>query len=157
MVALARETESLVMSLRKLHRDRDLDIETRIAPAAVFRGDRQDFLELAGNLLDNARKWASSSVVVELEGADHDVRLKICDDGPGVADSEIALITERGRRLDERTQGTGIGLAIVKDIADAYGITVGFSRSPTGGLKVSLPLPAASGARDDSQLETPAF
>jgi signal transduction histidine kinase len=149
--------DELISTIQRLPRGDRIVFKNRIPAKQSVQVDREDFTELVGNLLDNARKWASSSVVVELEGADHDIQLTISDDGPGVADSEIVLITERGRRLDERTQGSGIGLAIVKDIADAYGIPVGFSRSAAGGLKVSLPLPAASGARDDSQLETPAF
>jgi signal transduction histidine kinase len=84
--------------------------------------------------MDNARKWARSRVRV----AHGDGQLTIEDDGAGVDDDRMGEISERGRRLDEATQGSGLGLSIVADIADIYGFDVSYGRSALGGLKVSL-------------------
>jgi signal transduction histidine kinase len=101
---------------------------------AVVPLERNDLLELLGNLLDNARRFAKSHVEVSLV----DACIFIEDDGPGVADAEITSIRQRGRRLDENNQGFGLGLAIVEDIADLYQLELTFGRSELGGLQVKL-------------------
>ena len=90
--------------------------------------------ELLGNLLDNARKWAKTTVRVRYAPP----YLVIEDDGPGVPEEDLKSISERGRRLDESKQGSGLGLSIVEDIADIYGLTVSFGRSELGGLRVEI-------------------
>jgi signal transduction histidine kinase len=71
--------------------------------------------------------------------------VSIEDDGPGVAQEQLASIGARGKRLDETTQGAGLGLSIVEDLVSAYGLQVSFDRSRLGGLEVrlSFPLPHA--------------
>jgi signal transduction histidine kinase len=96
--------------------------------------EQSDLTELLGNLLDNARKWAKATVTVRYAPP----HLVIEDDGPGVPDDELKHISERGRRLDESKQGSGLGLSIVEDIADIYGLTVTYGRSDLGGLKVEI-------------------
>ena len=60
------------------------------------------------------------------------------DDGPGVPDDALQTISERGRRLDESKQGSGLGLSIVEDIGDIYGLNISYGRSELGGLKVGI-------------------
>ena len=55
-------------------------------------------------------------------------------------DAELERIRERGRRLDETKQGSGLGLSIVEDIADIYGLQLTYGRSELGGLKVEIRL-----------------
>ena len=100
------------------------------APGQAVRMDREDFIELVANVIDNARKWAASRTEIRLERAGPICLLTVSDDGPGIPAAEVESIVERGRRLDERTEGTGIGLAIVKDIAEAYGLETSFTASP---------------------------
>ena len=69
-----------------------------------------------------------------------DRAITIEDDGPGVPDAELERIRERGRRLDETKQGSGLGLSIVEDIADIYGLQLIYGRSELGGLKVTVRL-----------------
>ena len=147
-VDLVAETDLLVMTMRKLHRGRDLDIATTISPAARFRGDREDLIELAGNLLDNACKWAHHQVGLSI-GKDADgFLLAIEDDGPGCADADLERIAERGVRLDEATAGHGLGLAIVRDIVSSYGGELLFGRSSRlGGMLVSVSIPVGGGVR----------
>ncbi|MBK1723810.1 sensor histidine kinase [Thiocystis violacea] len=106
-----------------------------------------DLLELLGNLLENAGKWAHSRVEIAVEvKAGEQVEIRISDDGPGVPAEYRDRLGERGVRLDERKDGSGLGLAIVRDVVDAYGGSLGFDAAVDGGLIVWVRLPAASPA-----------
>ncbi|WP_423068481.1 sensor histidine kinase [Devosia sp. CN2-171] len=112
-----------------------------------FRGDEGDLEEMAGNLLDNACKWAKSSIGVTVvaerrEGATN-LLIKIDDDGPGLTDDEATKVLQRGVRLDEKAPGSGLGLDIVKELVDVYGGSLQLKRSVLGGLLAELRLPAA--------------
>ncbi|UWN51490.1 Sensor protein PhoQ [Alcanivorax sp. ALC70] len=100
-------------------------------------------LELLGNLLDNACKWAAGEVRLTLERDGGDLCVTVDDDGPGIAADRHEAVLQRGRRLDQRVAGHGLGLAIVNDTVDAYGGTLELGESPLGGLRVRarLPLP----------------
>ena len=116
--------------------------------ALRFDGEKEDFDEVLGNLIDNAGKWAESRVMVtatalESEGENRSLmEILVEDDGPGVPDSDLDALFERGRRLDERVPGTGLGLAIVRDIVEMYGGQARLERSELGGLAAILRLPA---------------
>ncbi|WP_028774563.1 ATP-binding protein [Shewanella waksmanii] len=129
----------LCQTLAKVHHHKDIDCQVDI-PSAISRLPihREDGMELIGNLLDNAHKWAASQVRVCAD-TQQGIRLCIEDDGPGVESHELALLTNRGKRLDEDTMGHGLGLSIVKDIAEQYQIDLAFEHSAElGGLKVTL-------------------
>lgn len=96
--------------------------------------DRDDLIELLGNLLENAAKWARSEVRVDFS----DGTLTIADDGPGVAEADVERILERGMKLDEKTPGSGLGLAIVRDIVELYGLILELGRSKLGGLEIRI-------------------
>ena len=140
---LEAEVGSLVGALRQIHRDRQLDIACRVDPAIRFRGDREDLLELCGNLLDNACKWARSRVRFTASDGQQIV-LKVEDDGPGCSPEDLRRIAGRGVRLDEATEGHGLGLSIVGSIASSYGAEVRYGRSPElGGFEATVTFPAA--------------
>lgn len=140
---LQAEIESLVATLRKLYRDRELDIACRMDPAIRFHGDREDLLELCGSLLDNACKWARSRVLVTARDGNGMV-LTIADDGPGCSPDDLEQIARRGVRLDETTEGHGLGLAIAGSIASSYGADIRYGRSQElGGFEVTVTFPAA--------------
>ena len=140
---LHAEVESLVATLRKLYRARGLDIACRMDQAIRFHGDREDLLELCGNLLDNACKWARSRVLVTARGG-NGIVLTIADDGPGCSPEGLEQIARRGVRLDETTEGHGLGLAIAGNIASSYGAEISYGRSrELGGFEVTVTFPAA--------------
>jgi len=113
-----------------------------VAKAALMP---DDLLELLGNLLENAAKWARRQVVIRVE-AGADVLIRITDDGPGVAPDQLDRLCERGLRLDQRKEGSGLGLAIARDVVDAYDGRLDFRASDAGGLEVCARLPSTPAA-----------
>jgi signal transduction histidine kinase len=141
---------ALARTMEKIHRDRGIAIDVRAEEEARFRGERQDLEEMIGNLVDNACKWASSRVTIDVarERPDpaHDaqrVRITVDDDGRGLSPSEREQAAKRGRRLDETKPGSGLGLSIVVELAGLYGGGLTLGSAPLGGLRAELVLPAA--------------
>lgn len=130
----------LLQTMRLIHRGLVFEME---APASLMlRMDREDLLELFGNLLDNAGKWANSRVRLILQPAESGLRATIEDDGPGADITRLNHAVARGQRLDESRPGHGLGLAIVHQIVAAHGGTLRFDRSSQlGGLRVEVRLP----------------
>lgn len=138
---LAAEVESLAGLLAQVYGDKAVEVRLARGSGVEILHDRQDMLELIGNLLDNAVKWANTLVMLNARHADG-LLLEIEDDGPGVSDDELARLTDRGVRLDESVAGHGLGLAIVRDIIATYGGTLELGRSVRlGGFRVSVHLP----------------
>ncbi len=142
--ALAR----LVRVMTKLNPELDIRARPAADETLIFAGEQQDLEEIAGNLLENAAKWAKSTVQIGVERVPGDeqgarLRLTVGDDGPGLSTDEIAVALKRGARVDTRSPGTGLGLSIVTDIVGEYGGTFELGRSGLGGLEAVVILPAA--------------
>jgi signal transduction histidine kinase len=137
--------DDLARVLKRIHAERALTITIECPAALAFRGERQDLEEMAGNLIDNACKWAHTKIAVHAQRtAGTRLQLVVEDDGPGLEPEDRARVVERGERLDESVPGSGLGLSIVRDIAKLYGGGVFLEESALGGLKVRLELPAIS-------------
>jgi signal transduction histidine kinase len=142
--------QALRRTMEKIHRDRGIAIDIEASDQAKFRGERQDLEEMAGNLVDNACKWAESRVYIEVmvqRMGDVDagpmLRILVDDDGRGLSAAERAQVSRRGQRLDESKPGSGLGLSIVVDLAALYGGSLTLGTAPIGGLRAELVLPAA--------------
>jgi signal transduction histidine kinase len=142
--------EALARTLQKIHRDKDLEIVVHCDPHLKFRGERQDFEEMVGNLLDNASKWSTGRVEVSAEMGQATaiqgrlwLTVTVDDDGPGLPADKRTEALKRGRRLDETKPGSGLGLSIVTETASMYSGTVALDDAAAGGLRVILRLPAA--------------
>lgn len=134
----AAELPTLVELLEKIHASRAIRFDCQAA-AVRYRLDRDDMLELLGNLLDNAGKWADEQVRCRLGGGGERLSLTVEDDGPGCSDELLQQLTERGVRVDEGVPGHGLGLAIVSDIVSQYHGELVFGRSAAlGGLLVEV-------------------
>jgi two-component system sensor histidine kinase PhoQ len=138
-----KELKKLVDGLHKVYKDKNPSIDVDLADGIVFRGESGDFLELAGNLLDNACKCCEAAVKLTIAPlsvgkGSGGMRIIVEDDGPGIPEEARAPLLERGMRLDESALGQGIGLAVVTDIAASYGGTVTISDSTLGGAKISV-------------------
>src|SRR5216110_1965362 len=145
---VAPVVEALRRTMEKLYRGRDIAIGVEADPQAKFRGERQDLEEMAGNLVDNACKWAASRVFIEVlverpvePGAGPMLRIIVDDDGRGLSATELAHVSRRGQRLDESKPGSGLGLSIVVDLAALYGGNLSLGNAPIGGLRAELALP----------------
>ncbi|WP_233496875.1 ATP-binding protein [Dyella sp. AtDHG13] len=147
-IPIAGHAEDLVQSLEKVYAAKNVLCEFDIDDNAAFYGEQGDLLELMGNLLENAFKWARHRVllVVKMRPVAGRQRpglwLSVEDDGPGIDDDKIESVLQRGVRGDERVQGHGIGLSIVQDIIRAYGGELVVDRSPEfNGARFSVKLP----------------
>jgi signal transduction histidine kinase len=132
----------LTRVLSRIHEARGIEIELECPPNIFFRGERQDLEEMAGNLIDNACKWARHLVTVTARRQGAILVLDIADDGPGLTEEERGKVGTRGERLDESVPGSGLGLAIVRDISKLYGGFFTLEAAPQGGLLARLNLPA---------------
>ena len=140
--------ERMVRVMAKLNPDKvpSLSMPQEVV---IFAGEKEDFEEVVGNLLENAMKWGRSRVGVSVDlpgGQDRErsFTLSVEDDGPGIPEGRVREALQRGRRLDESKPGTGLGLAIVADMVKEYGGTLKLARSELGGLKASITLRRAS-------------
>lgn len=134
--------EGLVRTLQRLYADRRLSIAIEVSRDHFIRGQSEDLEEMLGNLLDNACKWAKSSVKIQSAQDQQAIILTVDDDGPGLPASMREAVLQRGVRADQAAPGSGLGLAIVRDLAELYGGTITLEDSPMGGLRARLVLPA---------------
>lgn len=136
------ELPTLARLLGRIHAPKVLDIQLDLRTSGSLNLDREDMLELLGNLLDNACKWATTQVRCGVMERGDELVICVEDDGPGCSEQEIAAITERGVRLDEQVIGHGLGLAIAREIVESYQGVLSFERTDElGGLCVDVRLP----------------
>lgn len=138
--------QALLRTMQRLHAARSVQFVQvgETAPALAFRGEAQDLFEMLGNLLDNAGKWARSQVQLGVQRDGDLLCFTVDDDGPGIPPAERQRIFERGERLDEQRPGAGLGLDIVRELAQTYGGSVQADSAPLGGLRMRLCLPAVA-------------
>lgn len=134
--------EGLARVMRKVHAPRGVTTRIDLAADLAFAGESQDLHEMLGNLMDNACRAARSQVCVSGARTGDQVSIAVDDDGPGIAEADVAAALKRGIRLDESTPGSGLGLAIVQELAALYGGSLSLARSDLGGLRATLTLPA---------------
>ncbi|MFY8209683.1 MAG: ATP-binding protein, partial [Caulobacter sp.] len=140
--------DELAVTLERIFQDkadgRGVEIDWRCPEDLCFQGEKQDLMELAGNVMENAGKWCRGKIRVDaVRTGEARMTLTVDDDGPGLTPDERAQALKRGQRLDENAPGSGLGLSIVDELARAYGGSVQLGESPLGGLRVSLDLPCA--------------
>lgn len=144
---IAPAVAGLERTFLKIYSDKNLILETALAPDLKFRGERQDLEEMLGNLVDNACKWAHQQVLIKASAFNDAnghpfVMFEVSDDGPGLPPEKRSEVIKRGERLDETVPGTGLGLSIVADLAKLYGGELTLDRGEKGGLSATLRLPA---------------
>ncbi len=123
----------LQRALSKVYASKGVSFSNHVPDSYQLRISEDDLMELSGNLLDNAAKYGHSQVTAFVQGD----ALVIDDDGDGFpADSEALL--RRGQRADRRQPGQGIGLAVVDDIARAWGLKLQLTKNEQGGGRVII-------------------
>jgi signal transduction histidine kinase len=137
---VAKEMDYMADVLRKIYPDIDIqiEIENQVETPGL---DRDDMLELIGNLLDNSCKFARARARLTVGSADNRLELTFEDDGHGLEPEQLQQLNRRGQRLDEHVAGHGLGLGICRDILDYYRGYLTFSRSELGGCCVVVKIP----------------
>jgi signal transduction histidine kinase len=139
--SLDTDLKALANTLQRMYPDKLIHVSTTLPQMTTLPMDREDMMELFGNLLDNACKWAKKNIYLALSMNES---LSICieDDGKGVDDASLQTLSNRGTRLDEQTPGHGLGLSIAQEIVNEYQGSIRFEKSSAhGGLSVTVKLP----------------
>jgi two-component system sensor histidine kinase PhoQ len=146
-VPVAPVADATLQALRKVYADKQPELESIVDPSAEFVGDRGDLAEILGNLLDNGCKYCVSKVrlriaaVPDTDNRHAGLEITVEDDGPGISLGDADRLVRRGARGDEVVPGQGIGLAVVRDIAEARGGELCIGPSGLGGTRVEIRLP----------------
>ena len=139
-VALDEVVQRLLRALQTAYTERGICVTTDLETGATAMGDERDFMEMLGNLLENAFKYTQSQVQVSVARG-NSVLITIEDDGGGIPESLRAEVLSRGARLDEIVSGQGIGLAVVSDLVQLYKGNLAIDDSEMGGAKISVTIP----------------
>jgi len=134
---------SVVGVMRRTAQGERLDWRIDTDKAFAARIDPTDLTEALGNLVENAARHARSRVAIAAGADAGTIVVTICDDGPGIPSEQYESLRRRGARLDTSGSGAGLGLAIVGDIAEAWGGALDFENTQNG-FCVRLALPRAT-------------
>ena len=141
LLPIAKLAQRVRDSLGKVYADKALNISIDIPAELAWRIDEGDALELLGNLMDNAAKWATQRVAVSARRERSQLHVRVDDDGPGFGDTQSIL--QLHVRGDEKVPGHGVGLAVVNDLVASHDGELSLSRSePLGGARVDIVLRA---------------
>ena len=141
LFSFSDDLPALIKTLDMMYTNKKILLNINVPDNLICPVDREDMLELLGNLLDNAYKWAAHTITLTIR-INSNLRICIEDDGPGTDPGNINELSKRGIRLDEKTQGHGFGLAITADIINDYNGNIDFNHSPNlGGFKIDIMLP----------------
>ncbi|MEM5536882.1 ATP-binding protein [Neptuniibacter pectenicola] len=123
----------MLSALGKVYRNKAVLTDVDLADDLLFHGDERDLMEVLGNIMENAFKYGNSRVKVSGTHINGELKLSICDDGPGVTPDMRQVILQRGERLDTSIQGQGIGLSVATDIISCYQGAIEVKDSPLDG------------------------
>jgi signal transduction histidine kinase len=143
--SIASRIEDVGNALGKIYTDKRIALAQDVPRNLAVACEQQDFDEMAGNLLDNAFRWAQHKVEVRAHHDDgRSVSIVIEDDGPGLRPDQIPQALRPGERIDETAPGFGFGLPITRELAELHGGEIHLDSSALGGLRVTLRLPLAA-------------
>ncbi|MET0985383.1 MAG: ATP-binding protein [Steroidobacteraceae bacterium] len=136
--AVAPIIAAIVKGMQRVHTARNLHVSIELQDGVLAPLDTEDFEELAGNLIENAFKWARSRLVIRAHRDAQGFCFEVEDDGPGLDADSARRAVDRGQRFDTQVEGSGIGLSIVADMMEIYGGTIDLVRGAMGGLRVTV-------------------
>ena len=140
-IALGATAERMARALDRAWPDKRLEVAIDTAEAQVHL-DEGDLMEVLGNLMENAYKYARSKVRVQARTVGDVVQIRVDDDGPGISPNVRRHVIERGARADTAAPGHGIGLAVVVELTSIYQGRFAIGTSDLGGASMQLDLPA---------------
>ena len=113
--------DSLTSALNKVYQRKGVNISLDISPEISFVGEQNDFMEVMGNVLDNACKYCLEFVEVSVrQTTDSHLHILVEDDGPGIPPSQRRAVFDRGQRADTLRPGQGVGLSVAREIVEQY-------------------------------------
>ncbi|WP_420826173.1 two-component system sensor histidine kinase PhoQ [Rosenbergiella gaditana] len=136
--AVAPLIDGLCSALNKVYQNKGVDITVDLSPELTFTGNRDDLIEVMGNVLDNACKYCLEFIHISAIQNDTTLTLFIDDDGPGIPATRREMIFQRGHRVDTLRPGQGIGLSLAREIVDNYAGEIRVSRSHWGGARMEI-------------------
>ena len=143
-VALLDVVTPLSEILTKVYVDKKMDCVLDIKPEYKLPCDKNDLMEIVGNLMDNAFKYGLQKVrVSSLKDTAVSVTIIVENDGKSIPSAQYENVLQRGTRLDEQQSGQGIGLSVVNELVLLYGGSIQIGQSALGGARIAVSLPSA--------------
>ncbi|OKP05655.1 sensor protein PhoQ [Xenorhabdus eapokensis] len=130
--------DGLISALTKVYQHKGIKIMLDVSPEVTWLGEKNDFLEVMGNILDNACKYCLKLVKITATMGENSVTIIVDDDGLGVPPDKREMIFQRGLRADTLRSGQGLGLSIASEIVEQYEGDINIDDSPLGGARVSV-------------------
>jgi signal transduction histidine kinase len=116
-----------------------------VGSSATVAADPSDVGQILDNLIDNAIRYAPGNITIEFARDDECVRLAVEDRGPGIPADELDRVTERFYRgRSSPPGGSGLGLSVVRELAERWGGRVAVKRASSGGTRIEVLLPLPS-------------
>jgi signal transduction histidine kinase len=142
---VAPTVQPIISAMKRLYAAKALRFVMPIPEDLIVQCDPMDLSEMLANLIDNACKWAAQEVRISAaeESRAGPISIVIEDDGPGLPPEAMEVVFRIGERLDEQVPGSGLGLPIVRDLAQLYGGAIRLEQAASGGLRAILTLPKA--------------
>jgi signal transduction histidine kinase len=146
---VAPSVANIIAAMRRLYRGKNLRVDVDVEAQCEALCDPMDLNEMLANLIDNACKWGVQSIAIRgrIDETRREVAITVEDDGPGLPPEAMDVVFRIGERLDEQVPGSGLGLPIVRDLAQLYGGEIRLEQSNKGGLAAILRLPQARTSR----------
>lgn len=110
--------------LSKVYSDKQVKLRYGFEPGLKLPLNRNDLMELLGNLLENAYRFCISQVQINVVCREDCFEIRVEDDGPGVCEAMREAIFQRGVRADQLNPGQGIGLSVCHEIVESYQGTI---------------------------------
>jgi two-component system sensor histidine kinase PhoQ len=124
--------------------DKKMECVVDIEPECKLSCDKNDMMEIVGNLLDNAFKYGLQKVRVSAsKNGNASVKIVVENDGKSIPIERHQHVLQRGTRLDEQQSGQGIGLSVVNELVLLYGGSIQIDQSALGGTRIAVGLPGA--------------
>ena len=142
--------DNLTSALNKVYQRKGVNISLDISPEISFVGEKNDFMEVMGNLLDNACKYCLEFVEVTARQTDNELHIIVEDDGPGIPANKRDMVFDRGQRADTLRPGQGVGLSVAREIVDQYDGRIDPGESLLGGARMEAVFGRQHPTADDS-------
>jgi signal transduction histidine kinase len=136
---------AIIAAMKRLYGAKNLLMSADVDARCVALCDPMDLNEMLANIIDNACKWTIHTVSIHgcIDETANQVVIAVEDEGPGLPPDSMDVVFRVGERLDEQVPGSGLGLPIVRDLAQLYGGEIRLENVDKGGLRAVLELPQA--------------